>query len=373
MILIFWHNIISPHQAPFMRALGNAGHDVLVVSTEAMSEERRRMGWSIPELGSARIILNPEDDQVQKIIAGSAPDAIHFLAGARGTTLGAVAARACYSHNRRMGIITESPDPRGIAGWLRWIKYTHERITLGRRFDFVLAMGCKGIRWFNRCGYPEVCIFPFAYVTERSGDIPTPISGPGPMSCRTILFVGQLIPRKGVDLLLRAFALMRGPDTKLQLVGEGPAEAALRSLASTLGISGFVEWLGSRHGAEIPALMAHAHVMVLPSREDGWGAVVNESLMVGTPVICSDAGGAAELIRQKWLGGVFRSGSVEELAALMAEWNAREESGSSERERIRTWSRCIEGPSVAAYVEEILEHVYQSGPRPVAPWRKEMQ
>ncbi len=369
MNLVFWHNIISPHQAPFMRELAARGHEVVVVATEAMSEERRKQGWIMPSLGSARIILGPDAEQVSQIIAASDANATHLIAGARGTPLGRQVARACRASGRRMGIITESPDTRGFGGPLRWAKYAGERITLGRHFDFILAMGQRGVNWFKLCGYPPDRIFPFAYVTEPgTGDRGQRSEARGQPGPPTILFVGQIIARKGVDLLLRAFALIRVPGVKLQLVGHGLEEASLCQLADTLGISESVEWLGGKNSAEIPTLMAQAKVMVLPSREDGWGAVVNESLLVGTPVICSTACGAADLIRQPWLGTVFPAGNVTALAEAMSDWSAHGTNLPEQRQRVRNWAQCIEALRVARYVEEILTHVYERGPRPQAPW-----
>jgi glycosyltransferase involved in cell wall biosynthesis len=346
-----------------MRELAEAGHEVLVVSTETMSEERRSLGWEIPSLGPARVILAPDQRQVRQIVESSEANAIHLIAGARVTSLGRQVALACRASGRRMGIITESPDPRGLGGPLRWVKYSWERITTGRHFDFILAMGPSGVRWFKLCGYPEARIFPFAYVTDRlSGSL-----GGKPGSAFRFLFVGQLIPRKGVDLLLRA--LVRVPHCELAVIGDGPEMECLQKLARECGAEDRVSWLGKMNATRVQGHILDADMLVLPSREDGWGAVVNESLMAGTPVICSTACGAADLIQHRWLGTVFRTGNVRVLAVALNQWASKGKRSIAERERIQSWARCIEAPSVARYVEKILEHVYNHGPRPQAPWR----
>jgi glycosyltransferase involved in cell wall biosynthesis len=114
--------------------------------------------------------------------------------------------------------------------------------------------------------------------------------------------------------------------------------------------------------------MERADVLLLPSHKDGWGAVVNESLMAGTPVICSTACGAAELVRQPWLGTVFRAGSVEDLAKALKHWIDLGTRSPIERERIRNWTTRISGQAVASYFVSIMEHVYQAANRPTAPW-----
>lgn len=363
MQLVFWHNFISPHQAPYMRALAESGHDVLVVATEAMSEDRLKLGCTLPDLGPARAIVSPDHAQVVEIINQSADDSIHFIAGARGTRLGKQVAVACRAAHRRMGIVTESPDVRGFSGFLRRCKYSIERVGIGRFFDFVLAMGTTGVRWFLQCGYPAQRVFSFAYVTEK----PQMLLAVAVEPSARFVFVGRLVELKGVDLLLQAIAQTAG--VRLEVIGDGPLLSELISLAEALVISDRVRWLGQMGQAGIQQHLNGADALVLPSRKDGWGAVVNEALMVGTPVICSTACGATELLRSPILGTVFRSGSVDELASALKDFAGHGRRTAADRERIRGWSRCIEGHAIAGYVESILSHVYSGAPRPEAPWR----
>jgi glycosyltransferase involved in cell wall biosynthesis len=263
-----------------------------------------------------------------------------------------------------MGLITESPDARGLGGLLRWLKYSWERITMGNHFDFILAIGQRGVRWFKLCGYSESRIFPFAYVTDRISGKAGENTGPA----FRFVFVGQLIPRKGVDLLLRALAQVASAE--LAVIGDGPERPALEKLALESGIANRVFWLGKMNAAQVQARIHDADALILPSREDGWGAVVNEALMAGTPVICSTACGAADLIKDPWLGTVFQSGQVMDLAAAIRDWARKGKASDVERERIRSWARCIEASAIAKYFELVITHVYQGGPQPSAPWRQ---
>ena len=360
---VFWQNIVSPHQAGFMRAFADRGHDVTVVAAERMSAGRQRLGWEPPDLGTARLIVGPSSGERQQIVADGADDTIHCIAGVRSIPLGRIVARECRAAGRRMGIITETPDPRGLGGLLRRVKYTTERLTIGRSFDFVLAMGETGVRWFRSCGYPSDRVFPFAYVTEIAVPPDAGEAG-GPFR---ILFVGRLVDLKGVDVLLRAVA--RTADVHLEVIGDGPLRGPLTILADELGIGGRVEWRGQMPPAEIAPRLARSDVLVLPSRKDGWGAVVNEALMLGTPVICSSACGAHDLVQRDWLGTVVPADDVDALARAIENWSARGRRTAEERRRVRDWSRCIAGESLAGYLEAVWRHVYESAPRPVAPWR----
>lgn len=363
MHVVFWQNIISPHQAGFMRALAERGHDVTVVAREAMSAGRKRLGWEPPSLGVARVVIGPSACDAKRMIREGPADAIHCIAGARVDEMGAIVARECRDAGCRMGIITETPDPRGLGGLLRWGKYAAERMTIGRSFDFVLAMGETGVRWFRACGYPRERLFPFAYVTEVADFN----SSERPADSFRILFVGRLVDLKGVDILLKA--LPKAADVELEIVGDGPLRSRLEALAAGLGIGPSVRWQGQLKPGEIPARIAQADVLVLPSRKDGWGAVVNEALMTGTPVICSSACGAGDLLRHDWLGCVFPAGDVAALRAAMISWVSRGRRTAADRQRIREWAHCIEGDAIAAYMEAVFRHVYEHSDRPVAPWR----
>jgi glycosyltransferase involved in cell wall biosynthesis len=365
MHFVFWQNILSPHQAPLLRSLAGLGHDVVVVAAESMTADRLALGWGVPELGRARVVVAPGGEEVRRLIESCPREAVHVTAGARWTPLGNMATRACLASGRRIGIMSEAPDPRGLLGLGRRTKYTLEQLVRGSHYDFVLAMGEMGIRWFRRCAYPGRRLFPFAYVTGA----PRP-SGPNDRANAPVfLYAGQFIARKGLDILLRAFAAASAQQVQLCLLGEGVEKQQIARLARDLGIESRVTWLAKRDAGGVQREMEKADVTLLPSRHDGWGAVVNESLMAGTPVICSTACGAAELIRQPWLGSVFRTESVPDLAKAIKHWTDPGPRSQVERERIRKWAGCISGEMVAKYFAAIMDHIYSNSVRPVAPWR----
>lgn len=101
-----------------------------------------------------------------------------------------------------------------------------------------------------------------------------------------LLFMSRIHPKKGVDLLIRAFASLP-KEYRLQIAGEGTPDyvAELKQLAQRLGLEERVEWLGGVYGAEKWRLMREADVMVLPTHSENFGIVVAEALASGTPVI----------------------------------------------------------------------------------------
>ena len=114
--------------------------------------------------------------------------------------------------------------------------------------------------------------------------------------------VGALIPRKGQELVIRALADV--PDAVLGLVGTGPDEARLIGVANSLGLGGRVRFLGSLDHDALPLVLAAADAMALPSASEGLANAWVEALACGTPIVISDAGGAAELLRDPVAGHI---------------------------------------------------------------------
>jgi glycosyltransferase involved in cell wall biosynthesis len=107
-----------------------------------------------------------------------------------------------------------------------------------------------------------------------------------------VLFVGRLIQRKGLDVLLRAIAGVERRPVRLVVIGDGPERDALQALASELGLDDRVQWLGRRSNTEARLWMAQALALLVPSEFEQWGLVVNEAWMAPTLVLGSDTVGA---------------------------------------------------------------------------------
>ncbi|WPD24059.1 MAG: glycosyltransferase [Candidatus Electrothrix scaldis] len=109
------------------------------------------------------------------------------------------------------------------------------------------------------------------------------------------VYVGEMKPRKGIDLLIRAFAqlLQSVPDALLTLIGKGVDLEALKELAKELGCEHAVLFPGSVRYESVPTEMVRHDVFILPARLDVFGLVVAEAAACGLPVICSKYAGVA--------------------------------------------------------------------------------
>jgi glycosyltransferase involved in cell wall biosynthesis len=108
-------------------------------------------------------------------------------------------------------------------------------------------------------------------------------------------FAGRLGPAKALDVLLRALAEVE--DASLVLAGDGPERTALERLAAELGLAGRVTFAGPLPRSEVLALHRAADAAVLSSAWENFPHAVVEALAVGTPVVSTDVGGVAEVVR----------------------------------------------------------------------------
>ena len=134
-----------------------------------------------------------------------------------------------------------------------------------------------------------------------------------------LISIGHLNGRKGQEIALAALAQI--PGATLLLAGDGPERGKLEREAAAKGLAARVRFLGTLPHAALPALLAAADVMVLPTISEGLANVWVEALACGTPVVTSDVGGAREVIDRPEAGRLVPrdpdavAGAVRELLA----------------------------------------------------------
>lgn len=133
------------------------------------------------------------------------------------------------------------------------------------------------------------------------------------------LFVGQIIPRKGLHFLLKACKLlhMQGLSFTLWVIGEGVQQAELEAYCQENGLQERVQWLGSVSYGHLGSYFQQADVFILPTLEDIWGMVVLEAMALGKPVLCSQWAGASELVQAGENGYLFDPFHPEAIAEVM--------------------------------------------------------
>lgn len=214
-----------------------------------------------------------------------------------------------------------SGSTRGESSWRRtlslplvkfFVRYASNYITYGSRAShYLISLGAKPDKievFLNDVNQSYFSKKAKIYRSRRKAllkkyGIKTP---------RNIIYVGQLIERKGVDLLLRSYLKFKGTHHNfgLIIVGYGQQKEELLRYAEMNRLVNvyFFEFVDQY---DLPPFYACADILVLPSKEEVWGLVVNEALHSGLKVVVSDACGCApDLIKPGFNGFVFKSGSI---------------------------------------------------------------
>jgi D-inositol-3-phosphate glycosyltransferase len=182
----------------------------------------------------------------------------------------------------------------------------------------------------------------------------------------TILFVGRIEPLKGIDNLLQAIALVAEKHPELRagmcvpIIG-GDAECIcgdtemmrLQTLREELGIGDIVTFLGAKDQDTLPYYYAAAEMVVMPSDYESFGMVALEAMACGTPVIASDVGGLAFLVRQGRTG--YRvpardpKALAEKITRLLTDEGLRRRIG----QRATCWAQTYAWPRIADRIEAL--------------------
>jgi glycosyltransferase involved in cell wall biosynthesis len=179
------------------------------------------------------------------------------------------------------------------------------------RADAVVAQTRDVAEWIRKHWRKRAQVIPNALRT-----LPVSSSERGTV----IVGIGRLVPQKGFDLLLKAFARIASdyPEWRITIIGEGRARASLERLRDDLQLVERVDFIG--HVEDVETWLARAGLVVQPSRFEGFPNVVLESMGMGAAVISAECpSGPAELIDNGVNGRLVPVENVAELARVMAE------------------------------------------------------
>lgn len=160
---------------------------------------------------------------------------------------------------------------------------------------------------------------------------------------KTILFVGDVIPRKGTDLLVKAFGSIASnyPEWKVKIVGrlvDSTYERYLHELILGMDLISKVIFTGRISLKELVLNYMNAEIFCFPSRHESFGLVIIEAMYFGKPVISSDVG-VAKYALENGSGFIFRTGNINELTrlleAFMSNEQLREEIGKKAERRCK--------------------------------------
>jgi glycosyltransferase involved in cell wall biosynthesis len=181
---------------------------------------------------------------------------------------------------------------------------------------------------------------------------------------KLVLYVGRLVPQKGVEFLIQAVPRIVGRfgDAKFVIVGDGWLRGHLESLADQMGQRWRINFTGFIPDSELVALMQSADVLVIPSVYEPFGIVALEGMAAGVPVVASQVGGLAEVVEHEKTGEYVYMRNPESIAWGVervlsnpghAAWLVK--NGREAVERVYSWE------VVAKKTTELYEDVVKGG------------
>jgi glycosyltransferase involved in cell wall biosynthesis len=358
------HNIISPHVVPLFERLAHDPAVSLKVYFLAESDKNRR--WSTSIAGSFQYEVLPhwavrvgrEDLYTlfinPTIVATLLRNPFDVLISVGWDSYAALAAFA-LCRLRKKPFVIWSGSTVNEPSWRRSLTLPWVRLVV-RGSQSCIAYGSASRDYLVQLGAPPERVF-MAYNTvdvdwfsaradelrPRRDQIRRELGlNGGPV----VLYVGQLIARKGVLDLLAAHELVlnRCPSAQLVVVGYGLLESELRARVADRGISG-VHIMGHVGIPDLPSYYVAADVFALPSHEEVWGLVLNEAAASGLPLIATDRTGAAlDLIESGRNGQVVPADDPQQLAnAIVEVFDCRAEMGAASLQIIasRTYAQNV--------------------------------
>ncbi|WP_417800496.1 glycosyltransferase family 4 protein [Tenacibaculum sp.] len=358
MVFVFFQRILSIHFAVFFKELSK-NNEVYLFIEEKLSEERKKQGWALPDYGDTIIKLRHDYSEISDFIL-TKEKPYYVFSGIHNSNKYKKLFQFAIKNRRRVGLMSEPYNDLGLKGKLRFYRSWLHYIKYGRYVNFVLGIGNLGFNWYLRTGYKEEKIFTWAYFTKRKEEMEFVEKERGMFN---LIFVGQLIERKRILELLEVVVGLK--NTKIKVVGNGRLKEEVIKYQTNYPDK--IEYMGVLANDKVLDLVASSDLLVLPSVFDGWGAIVNESIQVGTPVICTKNCGASVLLDGQIRGTSFKW-SKNNLKVELVKWNNKLKV-KSERNQIINWSDNISAKKGVKYFIDVIEYVENiKGDKPKAPW-----
>ena len=371
--VVCWQPVLTEHQSDTFAALQDCeGISLRVVTSRP--DNPHRPGWMVTDTRLPLELLPRRGwgGRINDLLADS--DAVHIFATPFDWSKCSVALVKAVARRRSVFLLSE---PYGIAPvgyfgdsprWaaklkqhLRPLLYRAYGALLGSKVAAVFAISPRAVVQYRHMGFAPEHIFPFGYFV--SGATLALRARPNAETAKLrFVFIGSMIERKGIHLALRAFRASAQLQEHATLDLYGPGERPRSNFPDCVSFRGVLP------PEQVQRVMADADAVLVPSLFDGWGVVVNEAVIAGTPVVASDAVGAAAMLLRWGCGRTFESGDAGALQLCLEELIADRSILRQLRPRTAALAKEIQ-PSVAGrYMYESIHARLNATAPPAAPW-----
>lgn len=324
MKVLFLSNIPSPYRMAFFNELGKDCE--LTVAFEGMSATDRNAKWKYEEVESFKCLflkgIRTKSDQFvcPGVIKVLKEDFDFIIVGGYSTPTGIIAIEYLRKRKKKFFIEADGGFISNDTPVKLWLK---KRLISSA--DAWLSSGEATTDYLVYYGAKRHNVFKYPFSSIRKSDILSNVPAKaeklklkeqlGILEKKIIISVGQFIPRKGFDILLRAMAELPA-DIGLYLIGDEPTDEYLNIVKEIRKDN--IHFLNFMSQNELKCYYQAADVFVLPTREDIWGLVINEAMANGLPIITTDRCVAGlELVKPGENGYIVPTNNVEDLHKSM--------------------------------------------------------
>ncbi|MGR5220961.1 glycosyltransferase family 4 protein [Vibrio parahaemolyticus] len=319
--IIFFQPIISIHQLPLLNEISSQGHDVTLVAFNTNKLREQTSGWSDKGISkNIKLILTPSKDDINRLLENEDKAEI-IISGFCICSNTRYIMSQVRKKNMSVYIYSEGGNISSFLLPLRLFKNIYYRHRYEKYISGVFTIGAKGYDWFSRIGFKKSRLIDFLYFTELcSHDFKKRLMVRADYGSRAnIVFLGRLVEGKGLRKLLEYGERLDESTHEINIYGDGPLLAELREYADKNSLTTMINFHGLIKHKELEKVFEEATVLcLLNDGDEGWGAVVNESLLHGTPVICTPKTGASSIVRkQSGFGVVLESDDFPQFNAAL--------------------------------------------------------
>ena len=385
MKIITWQYLLTDHQVYTWREIQKRGHHIQFVLGRTLDENRTKQGWDDTNLDSLITLHLPVKGwwKIGKEIIQNNRDAVHVFCGfwadrrffplvlyALGKGIKTFVMNEPYAVVKT-GYFTEESKLRAeIKVRLRPFLYKTAiffcKLASRKNPLSVLAISELAEKQFLEAGVAKQNIFPWGYFVPKN-EVSKKKHSEG--KTQRLIFIGNLQHRKGLDLAIKATEVINNKRSNLEISLDiyGPGDPHQWILTDTPGIA-YKGLIPFGHAQEV---LANYDYLILPSRFDGWGVVVNEALLQGVPVIVSDRVGAKTLLEKGEAGMIFRSENTDDLINRLLEIISSPEKQKEYAKQAALITPKILPSEAAIYLEEVLEFPHnEPTQRPIPNWER---
>ena len=378
--IITWQPVLTDHQAYTYQALEMASDGKLIsFITKSENSIRKSQGWTETKVSSITRVLIPNKFFFSfcfKELLRRKHD-VHIFASPFEESRLIVCLFIARILGLKFYLISEpySPIREGYlgdgGGHLNAIK-AHLRPFVYRLYSHLLLGGASGIFTISKLAYDQYCslgvpkekLFPFGYFIPRIAQFNLehePAFNEAPTL--KIIYVGALIRRKGLDVLQDAIRNLWNKDyqVSLDIYGAGDENLVFPNLD-------FISYRGLIPFGNAQEIISHYDLLVLPSRYDGWGVVINEALCSNVPVVYADSVGAGEVAKNFGAGLSFSSGNSSSLSSVLMGLMDDPNLLNALRNNAGLAADALQPEIAARYILEIMNSSNQIGADVKSPW-----